>query len=113
MTQNSKPWFPPFDWLNKSIHKLISTFYQRNFASLSFAPRFVVSKSLSFLSFPSSIRMLIFRTKGDANDLVLGTSIGFNLDQQSNGSHIYLTYHNGDSMIRKCFAVMLEAHPSR
>ncbi|CRK98569.1 CLUMA_CG012166, isoform A [Clunio marinus] len=39
--------------------------------------------------------------EGDANELVLGTSIGFNLDQQSNGSHIYLPYHNGDSMIRE------------
>lgn len=39
--------------------------------------------------------------KGDTNELVLGTSIGFNLDQQSNGSHIYLPYYNGDSMIRK------------
>lgn len=35
---------------------------------------------------------------------MLGTSIGLNLDQQSNGSHIYLTYHNGDVMTRKCFA---------
>lgn len=45
--------------------------------------------------------------KGDANDLVLGTSIGNNLDQQSNGSHIYLSYHNGDGMTRKCFAFSL------
>lgn len=37
--------------------------------------------------------------KGDTNELVLGTSIGFNLDQQSNGSHIYLPYYNGDSLV--------------
>lgn len=48
-------------------------------------------------------------TKDDANELVLGTSIGFNLDQQSNGSHIYLPYHNGDSMIRKCFAFIVDS----
>lgn len=43
--------------------------------------------------------MLDNKLKGDTNELVLGTSIGFNLDQQSNGSHIYLPYYNGDSLV--------------
>lgn len=70
---------------------------------------FYLSPSISvFLSnFPSrrglnaNEKSLLHFKEGDANELVLGTSIGFNLDQQSNGSHIYLPYHNGDGMIRK------------
>lgn len=53
----------------------------------------------------SSNPFKISANAGDtSNDMMLlGTSIGFNLDQQSNGSHIYLPYHNGDSMVtRKC-----------
>lgn len=60
-----------------------------------------------FSIFPFSLNFKFSRkTKGDANDLILGTTIGYNLDQQSNGSHIYLSYHNGDSMTRKCFAIL-------
>lgn len=39
---------------------------------------------------------------GDTNEL--DQSFGLHNDQQSNGSHIYLPYHNGDSMISRKFA---------
>lgn len=105
------PKLSPFDWLKqKEIieKKFDRTMFARSHHAQSLSLSFSIFVFV-FLTLSKKIHSP-FRHKGEANDLVLGTSIDFNLDQ-SNGSHIYLHYHNGDSMIRKCFA--FAEHASR